>query len=67
MTERPHEAGIVITWASPVRGQLGHESFEKALGNGAAGGELRFQLVHQGHQLIHLGHDPAAWGEGVKR
>jgi len=44
--------------------QLGDERFEKVLGNGARSGELHFQLCHQGHQLIHLRHDPALFGEG---
>ena len=37
---------------------------EQVGGGGAGRGELRFQCVHQGHQLVHLGHDPALFGEG---
>jgi len=44
--------------------EFGDEGLEEVLGGGAGGGELRFQLVHQGHQLIHFGHDPALFGEG---
>ena len=44
--------------------EFGNEGFEEVRGGGAGGGELRFQLVHQGHQLIHFGHDPALFGEG---
>ncbi len=32
-------------------------------GGGAGGGELRFHRVDQGHQLLHLRHDPALFGE----
>src|SRR5437762_1128821 len=39
------------------------EGGEEVRGGGARGGELRFQSVHQGHQLIHFGHDPALFGE----
>jgi len=45
-------------------GEFGDEGLEEVLGGGAGGGELRFQLVHQGHQLLHFGHDPALFGEG---
>ena len=48
-------------------GEFGDEGLEEVLGGGAGGGELRFQLVHQGHQLIHFGHDPALFGEGWER
>ena len=44
-------------------GEFGDEGFEEVRGGGAGGGELRFQLVHQGHQLIHFGHDPELFGE----
>ena len=30
--------------------------------SGPAHGELRFQRVHQAHQLLHFGHDPALFG-----
>ena len=46
------------------RGEFGDEGREEVGGGGAGGGELRFQRVHQGHQLIHFGHDPALFGEG---
>jgi len=44
--------------------QFGHDGLHQVRGGGAGFGDLRFQLVHQGHQLIHLGHDPALFGEG---
>ena len=44
--------------------EFGDEGGEEVGGGGAGGGELRFQRVHQGHQLIHFGHDPALFGEG---
>lgn len=44
-------------------GQFRDEGGEEVRGGRAGGGELRFQLVHQGHQLIHFGHDPALFGE----
>jgi hypothetical protein len=43
-------------------GEFYDEGFEEVLGGGAGGGELHFQLVHQGHQLIHFGHDAALLG-----
>src|SRR5205814_3083643 len=46
-----------------LNSEFGDERFEKLRGGGAGGGELRFQPVHQGHQLIHFGHDPALFGE----
>ena len=44
--------------------EFGDEGGEEVRGGGAGGGELRFQRVHQGHQLLHFGHDPALFGEG---
>lgn len=44
-------------------GEFGDEGGEEVRGGGAGGGELRLQLVHQGHQLIHFGHDPGLFGE----
>ena|GEM_PF-1375855 len=44
-------------------GQLGDESGEELFLGGAGGGQLRFQFVHQSHQLIHLGYDAALFGE----
>jgi hypothetical protein len=60
------EAVAAIEASRVVRagGQFGDEGFEEVRGGGAGSGELRFQLVHQGHQLIHFGHDPALFGEG---
>jgi hypothetical protein len=37
------------------------------VGGGAGGDELRLPLVHEGHQLVHLGDDAALFGEGRKR
>lgn len=45
------------------RCKLGDEGIEEVFGGVAGGGELRFQLVHQGHQLIHFGYDSALFGE----
>jgi hypothetical protein len=50
--------------AMSLIGEFCHEGVEEIFGGGAGGGELRFQLVHQGHQLICFGHDPALFGEG---
>jgi len=47
-----------------LSGQFGDEGIEEVRGNGAGSGKLGFQLVHQGHQLSHLGYDPALHGEG---
>ena len=44
--------------------EFGDEGGEEVGGDGAPGGELGFQGVHQGHQLLHFGHDPALFGEG---
>lgn len=43
---------------------FGDEGEEEVCGGDAGGGELRFQRVHQGHQLLHFGRDPALFGEG---
>jgi len=45
-------------------GEFGDQGGEEVLSGGAGGSELRFQRVHQGHQLLHFGHDPALLGEG---
>ena len=37
-------------------GEFGDEGGKEERGGGAGGGELRFQRVHQRHQLIHFGH-----------
>ena len=47
-----------------MSGEFGDDGFEEIRGGGARGGELRFQFVDQGHQLIHFGHDTALFGEG---
>ncbi len=39
-------------------------SFEEAAAFGLGSSELRFQLVAEGHQLIHLGDDAMLFGEG---
>ncbi len=44
--------------------QLGDEGVEEVRSGGARGGELGFQLIHQGHQFVHSGHDPALFCEG---
>ena len=44
-------------------GEFGDEGGEEVRGGGAGGGELRFQRVHQGHQLLHFGHDSAWFGQ----
>ncbi|MDB6151086.1 MAG: hypothetical protein JWQ44_2534 [Chthoniobacter sp.] len=61
------ERGSESPTSSSVRlcgGEFGDEGGEEVRGGGAGGGELRFQRVHQGHQLPHFGHDPALFGEG---
>lgn len=45
-------------------GQLGHGGREEVPGGVAGGSELRLKLVDEGHQLVHLGHDPALFGDG---
>jgi len=50
-------------WSGPAC-DFGDEGGEEVRGGGAGGGELRFQRVHQGHQLLHFGHDPALFAEG---
>jgi len=47
-------------------GEFSDEGGEEVGGGGAGGGELRFQRVHQGHQLLHFGYDQALFGEGWK-
>ena len=47
--------------------EFGDEGGEEVRGGGAGCGELRFQRVHQGHQLLHFGHEPALFGEGWER
>jgi hypothetical protein len=37
----------------------GDGGFEELIGGGAGSGLLGFELVHQGHQLVHHCHDPA--------
>ena len=46
-----------------LRSEFDDQGFEEVLGGGVRGGDLRFQLVHHGRQLIHFGHD-TAFGEG---
>jgi hypothetical protein len=45
-------------------GEFGDEGGEEVRGGRAGGGELRFQRVDQGHQLLHFGHDALLFGEG---
>ena len=47
-----------------MSGEFGDEGGKEIRGGGAGGGELGFQLVDQGHQLIHFGDDPALFHEG---
>ena len=60
------EAGAVMSGFPFERrvggGELGDDGGEAVRGGGAGGGELRLQLVHQGHQLRPFGHDPALFG-----
>lgn len=44
-------------------GEFGDHGFHELSGGGAGGGELRFQLVHQCHELIDFGDDAALFGE----
>lgn len=48
---------------SGLDGELGDEGVEEVRGGGAGGGELSFQRVHQGHQLVHLRHNPLLLGK----
>ena len=45
-------------------GEFRDEGGEEVCGGGAGGGQLRFQRIHQFHQLIHLRHNPLLLGEG---
>ena len=65
------EAGFVVETRllsvrhrSGLHRQFRDDGFHKGSASRAGGGELGFQLVHQGHQLIHFGHNPALFGEG---
>ena len=44
--------------------EFGHDGLHEVRSRGARGDDLSVQLVHQGHQLLHFGHDPALFGEG---
>jgi hypothetical protein len=46
--------------------QLGDDGLHEVSASCAGNGDLRFQRVHQGHQLLHFGDDPALFGEGGK-
>jgi hypothetical protein len=56
--------GDLASIRSDLSGEFGDEGGEEVRSGGAGGGELVLQLVDQGHQLIHFGHDPALFGEG---
>ena len=43
------------------------DGFEEAAAFGLGGGELRFQPVAQGHQLVRFGDDALLFGEGWER
>jgi hypothetical protein len=65
----PRLAGSMkpMNWSERIMlgsGEFGDEGGEEVRGGGAGGGELRFQRVHQGHQLLDFAHDPALFGEG---
>jgi hypothetical protein len=47
--------------------QFLNSSLHKLFWIGARGGELRFQFVHQGHELIDFGHDAMLFGKGRER
>ena len=51
-------------WVSSRGGHFRGEGGEELLGGGARRGELRLDFIHQRHQLIDLGDDPALFGEG---
>ena len=55
---------MILDLHRQLGGEFGYEGGEEVRGGGAGGGELRFQRVHPGHQLLHFGHDPALFGEG---
>jgi hypothetical protein len=65
--ERPRTLKFEEEAAFSLGRKFSYEGFKQVLSGGAGGGELGFQLVHQGHQLIHFGHDPALFGEGWDR
>ncbi len=44
--------------------ELADEGGEQVRGGSAGGGELYFQLVYQGHQLIDFADDATLFGEG---
>jgi hypothetical protein len=52
-----------IRQRSAPSGEVGDDGVEQVCAGGAGGSELHFQLVDDGHQLIHFGHDPALFGE----
>lgn len=52
---------------TPLRRYFGHDGVEQFRGGGAGDGELRFQRVHDRHQLIHFCNDAALFGEGWNR
>lgn len=43
------------------------DGFEEAAALGLGGGELRFQAVAEGHQLVDFGDDAVLFGEGGRR
>jgi len=52
--------GVAFLWV----GEFGEGGGEEGGGGGAGCGELGFQRVHQGHQFVHLRHDPALFDKG---
>ena len=63
----PHRISACTITGCAARGQgFVEDRFQQAAAFGLGRGELRFQPVADGHQLVHLRHDAALLGEGRK-
>lgn len=62
-----HRLGVPAARWRPGGGEFGDQGFEEVLGSGAGSGEVGFQLVDQGHELIDFGDYSALFGERWER